>query len=94
MFIYMVSLGCAKNLVDSEVAGGRLGMAGFGFTSRLSAADLILINTCAFIKSAREESYAEIGKICRLAKNNQKIGGNCRKFSSHLSSHLSLFLSA
>lgn len=56
----IVSLGCAKNFVDTEVAAGSLICAGFGLTALDDDADLIFINTCAFLKMAREEAEEEI----------------------------------
>ncbi|BEG57480.1 Ribosomal protein S12 methylthiotransferase RimO [Helicobacter sp. NHP21005] len=52
--LHLISLGCSKNLVDSEVMLGKL--AHYELTSDLSSADAIIVNTCGFIKSAKEES--------------------------------------
>ncbi len=60
--VAMVSLGCAKNLVDSEVMAGYLRRSGFEFAPRPERADVTLINTCGFIAPAREEAEAEIAK--------------------------------
>ena len=54
--VALVSLGCAKNLVDSEVMVGKLGLAGYDIVSDASAADAVVINTCAFIDPAKAES--------------------------------------
>lgn len=62
--IGMVSLGCPKNLVDSEEMLGRLTAAGYELTSREEEADLILINTCGFIDTAKEESIDTIISYC------------------------------
>jgi len=62
--IGLVSLGCPKNLVDSEEMLGRLAGAGYEFTSKEEEADLILINTCGFIESAKEESIDTILSYC------------------------------
>jgi ribosomal protein S12 methylthiotransferase len=51
----VISLGCAKNLVDAEAAVGELLARGYEFTSDEEAADLVLVNTCAFIGPARDE---------------------------------------
>ncbi len=56
----VVSLGCAKNLVDTEVMLGHLGRAGAAFVRDPSEADVIVVNTCAFIEEAREESIRAI----------------------------------
>ncbi len=61
--VHLISLGCAKNTVDSETVLGELLGAGFELAVRQEDADLILINTCGFIESARRESYAVITEI-------------------------------
>ena len=52
----LLSLGCAKNLVDSERLVGALTGAGFSLVERLDGADIALVNTCGFIEAAKEES--------------------------------------
>src|SRR6266513_3025800 len=56
----MISLGCAKNLVDAEVMLGSVLQRGMEITSRAEDADVLVINTCAFIDSAKEESIDAI----------------------------------
>lgn len=56
--LHLISLGCTKNLVDSEVMLGKL--ATYDITQDLGAADVIIINTCGFIESAKQESIATI----------------------------------
>jgi ribosomal protein S12 methylthiotransferase len=56
----IVSLGCAKNLVDSEIIAGHLRLAGLSLTPDASAADVMIVNTCSFIDAAKEESIAAI----------------------------------
>ena len=51
-----VSLGCPKNLVDSEVMMGTLAQAGYEITNDASEADTVVVNTCGFIESAKQES--------------------------------------
>jgi ribosomal protein S12 methylthiotransferase len=58
--VHIVSLGCPKNLVDSEVMAASLAEGGYLLADRPEEADLILINTCAFILPAKEESIEEI----------------------------------
>lgn len=60
MNIYFVSLGCDKNLVDSEKMLGRLYKSGYQITMDIDSADIIVINTCSFIHDAREESVETI----------------------------------
>jgi len=61
--IALVSLGCAKNLVDSERLVGDLQSAGFELADDLATADLALVNTCGFIDPAKEESVDTILKV-------------------------------
>lgn len=56
----IVSLGCAKNLVDSEIIAGHLRLAGMSLTADATAADVMIVNTCSFIDAAKEESIAAI----------------------------------
>src|SRR5689334_3715156 len=56
----MISLGCAKNLVDAEIMLGSVLTRGMEITSEADEADVLVINTCAFIDSAKEESIEAI----------------------------------
>ena len=56
----MISLGCAKNLVDAEIMLGSVLRSGMKITSRAEDADVLVVNTCAFIDSAKEESVEAI----------------------------------
>lgn len=58
--VFIESLGCPKNFVDTEVMAGTLLSGGYDLTFDQSEADITLINTCAFLPAAREESYAAI----------------------------------
>src|SRR5581483_6387073 len=69
-----VSLGCPKNLVDSEVMMGMLSQAGAQLISRAEDADVIVVNTCSFIESARQES---VNAILEMARH--KTSGKARK---------------
>lgn len=68
--VYMVSLGCAKNLVDSEVMLGLLDQAGYTVAPDPEAADLLLVNTCGFIGSAVEEAVEEILTLARYKEED------------------------
>jgi len=68
MSVALVSLGCAKNLVDSEKMLGALGEAGFIVSSQPEGADVVVVNTCSFIEAAREESRQVIDEMLRLKK--------------------------
>jgi ribosomal protein S12 methylthiotransferase len=74
MKFYLASLGCAKNLVDSELMLGRLIKSGGFITQNPENADTIIVNTCSFIESAVNES---IDTILELAK--YKLSGDCRR---------------
>src|SRR6059058_6570118 len=56
----MISLGCAKNLVDAEIMLGSVLQRGMEITSSADEADVLIVNTCAFIDSAKEESIDAI----------------------------------
>ncbi len=73
IIVNVISLGCPKNLVDSEVILGKLGEKGYILTSSPKQADIIIINTCSFINEAREESYQVISKIARQKSPDQKL---------------------
>src|SRR5712664_2188182 len=60
-----VSLGCPKNLVDSEVMMGMLAQAGAQLTSHAEDAEIIVVNTCSFIESAQQESVNTILEMAR-----------------------------
>ena len=62
----MVSLGCPKNLVDSEVMMGLLARQGFEITNDSQSADVLVVNTCGFIDSARQESVNTILEMAQL----------------------------
>src|SRR3954470_16375117 len=64
--IGFVSLGCPKNLVDSEVMMGMLNQAGAELTPRAQDADTIVVNTCSFIDRAQRESVDTILEMARL----------------------------
>lgn len=67
----MVSLGCAKNLVDSEVMLGHLDRAGCRFVQDPAQAEVIVVNTCAFIEPAREESIRAILEAAQLKQTGR-----------------------
>lgn len=68
MNVLFISLGCDKNLVDSEVMLGLLRDKGYSLTSDESEADVIVINTCCFIHDAKEESIQTILEMAELKK--------------------------
>ncbi len=72
MKVLFVSLGCDKNLVDSEMMMGLLRNKGYEFTDDETIADVIVINTCGFINDAKEESINTIISMAEYKKNNLK----------------------
>ena len=68
--IGIVSLGCAKNLVDSELMLGKLAKSGFSIVNDEAEADIIIVNTCAFIEEAREEAINTILEMAEYKKQN------------------------
>lgn len=71
MNILFVSLGCDKNLVDSEVMLGMLKERGYTFTDDQTQADAAVVNTCCFINDAKEESIQTILELAELKKTGQ-----------------------
>src|SRR5262245_7300242 len=66
-----VTLGCPKNLVDSERMLGLLTRAGLASTGELGAADVAVVNTCAFIEASRQESVQAILEVAELKKSGR-----------------------
>ena len=79
MNIMFVSLGCDKNLVDSEMMIGMLAEQGYSFTDDETAADIIVVNTCCFIGDAKEESINTLLEMAELKKGRLKalIAAGC-----------------
>ena len=71
----MVSLGCPKNLVDSERILGKLRSEGYAMSPDYQGADVVLVNTCGFLDSAKEESLEAIGEA--IAENGRVIVTGC-----------------
>ncbi|HIL68351.1 MAG TPA: 30S ribosomal protein S12 methylthiotransferase RimO, partial [Verrucomicrobia bacterium] len=72
----MISLGCAKNLVDAEIMLGTLTKKGMVITNELEEADAVIVNTCSFIDAAQEESVdtiLETAEIRNVRKRNQGL---------------------
>ncbi len=69
--VSLVSLGCAKNTVDSERILGRLVESGFLLSEDPAQADICLVNTCGFIHDAREESAATLRELAKLRQRGQ-----------------------
>jgi len=76
LLVGLISLGCDKNRVDSEIMLTYLSQAGYRFTSDPALADIIIINTCGFIASARDESMEAINEMLAYKTQN---GGRCKR---------------
>jgi ribosomal protein S12 methylthiotransferase len=61
--VSLISLGCAKNLVDSEIMVGHLHQAGMAVIPEAEQADVVIVNTCSFIDSSKEESIGHILEV-------------------------------
>lgn len=73
--LFFTSLGCSKNLVDSQVMLGHLGLDGFSISQEPEKADVIIVNTCSFIEAAKAES---IETVLDLADFKDPEVGNCK----------------
>jgi ribosomal protein S12 methylthiotransferase len=92
----MISLGCAKNLVDAEIMLGGIVKEGMQITADADEADVLIVNTCAFIDSAKEESIEAIleshenrGLKKRAGQRLIVTGCMAQRFSKELSGELS-----
>ena len=94
--VSLVSLGCAKNLVDSEIMVGHLHQAGMSVVPDADQADVVIVNTCSFIDSSKEESIGHILEAhrqrgLRKRRGNQKLivaGCMSQRFSKDLAVEL------
>ncbi len=92
----LISLGCAKNLVDSEIMAGHLNQAGMSLTPDAKSAEVIIVNTCSFIDAAKDESIAAILEanqnrgMYRRTRHQKLIVAGCmaQRFSSELGKSL------
>ena len=74
----LISLGCAKNLVDAEIMLGSLLKDGVEITNDAAQADAVIVNTCSFIDSAQEESVDTILESVEVARGEQSRPGRHR----------------
>src|SRR5579872_1110319 len=74
-----VSLGCPKNLVDSEVMMGMLQGGGAQITPRAEDADVIVVNTCSFIDAAKQESVDTILQMAQHKRSEENPAGRAQK---------------
>jgi len=88
--LFLVSLGCTKNLIDSEVMLGKLASE-YEMTDDISSADLIIVNTCGFIQSAKEESLNTIFELhSQRKKSSLLVMAGClsQRYKDELQSEL------
>src|SRR5437868_9211560 len=74
-----VSLGCPKNLVDSEVMMGMLAASGAEITPQADQTDVIVVNTCSFIDTAKQESVDTILQMARHKQSTDNPAGRAKK---------------
>jgi len=94
--VSLISLGCAKNLVDSEIMVGHLHQAGMSVIPDAENADVVIVNTCSFIDSSKEESIGHILEVhqnrgLKKRRKEQKLivaGCMSQRFSKDLSGEL------
>jgi ribosomal protein S12 methylthiotransferase len=94
--VSLISLGCAKNLVDSEIMVGHLHQAGMTVIPEAEKADVVIVNTCSFIDSSKEESIGHILEVhqqrgLKKRRRQQKLivaGCMSQRFSQDLSTEL------
>src|SRR4029450_7148726 len=80
MKVGMISLGCPKNLVDSEVMLGLARQSGHQLTRDAADADVLIVNTCAFIDKAKQESIdtiLEMAELKKTGKCQRLVGTGC-----------------
>lgn len=88
--VYCISLGCVRNLVDTEVMLGYLTLDGWIMTQNMKKADLILVNTCGFLESSRQEVFSVLKEVQEGKSQDSKIvacGCMVQKFSHELKAH-------
>ncbi len=73
MRYYLLTLGCAKNVADSDGIGAILRQAGWSPTDRAHAADVLLVNTCGFLQAARKESLAALRDLAARKRAGQSL---------------------
>ena len=73
--VCMISLGCAKNLVDSEILIGGLKQENYKIVNTSDDANILIVNTCGFLDTAREES---VDVILEARSEERRVGKECR----------------
>ncbi len=88
MKVAVVSLGCAKNLVDSETLLAKLEESGAKLTADINSADVVVVNTCGFIEEAKEESLQTVSHILSAGKRVIVIGCLVERYKEELKKSL------
>ena len=86
--VAVVTLGCARNEVDSEELAGRLGDGGWGLTDDTDAADVVLVNTCGFIESAKKDSIDTLLAAADTGKKVVAVGCLAERYGEQLAASL------
>ena len=86
--VAVVTLGCARNEVDSEELAGRLGAGGWGLTEDTDDADVVLVNTCGFIESAKKDSIDTLLAAADTGKKVVAVGCLAERYGEQLASSL------
>jgi ribosomal protein S12 methylthiotransferase len=86
--VALVTLGCARNEVDSEELAGRLSTAGWGLTADPDAADVVVVNTCGFIDSAKKDSIDTLLAAADTGKKVVAVGCLAERYGDQLAASL------
>lgn len=82
--IGLISLGCAKNLVDSEMILGMLNQSKFEIVNTVEESDIIIVNTCGFIEDSKKESIENILDVCKSGKKVVVVGCLVERYLNEL----------
>lgn len=82
--IGLISLGCAKNLVDSEMILGMLNQSKFEIVNTVEDSDVIIVNTCGFIEESKKESIENILDVCKYGKKVVVVGCLVERYLNEL----------
>lgn len=82
--IGLISLGCAKNLVDSEMILGMLNQSKFTIVNTVEESDIIIVNTCGFIEDSKRESIENILDVCKYGKKVVVVGCLVERYLNEL----------
>ncbi|MDX1690708.1 MAG: 30S ribosomal protein S12 methylthiotransferase RimO [Acidimicrobiia bacterium] len=89
--VYLETLGCAKNQVDSDKLTARLTEAGYAWTERADDADVVMVNTCAFIEAARRESIDAVLDLADRSRSDARVvvlGCMAQRYETELAAEL------